>query len=189
MNFRLLLVLLAGLLALATKSPRHLKVYFAAQIFNALLVELAYGRVSGMTYTLFYMVGLGCIFAAIVEILLCSRVASWMMASALFMTVLTAGIAVWNTHRFNMGNCIVLSEGGMLTLAGFALGFKVMYLEHKLVHVTLVSLWLALALFDFAYATGAPHVYSLQFWLPATLIGSALLVIAYGMHKDAIEAT
>lgn len=188
MILRLLCVSLPSLAALIManlrNSPRHLKVYFVAQLVNAVIV-LGYGHVSDMGWRLLYMVGTACIFGAMAEILW----ESGLRSMTLFVTslVLTGAIVLMvavNMAAFTAGNDIVLGEGAILTFAAFALGFRSMHLEHKAIYVTLVILWMALAFFDFAYALNTPIADSLQYWLPAALIGAAMVVIGWRLGQE-----
>lgn len=188
MIFRLLCVGLPALAALIVAtvrhSPRHLKLYFAAQLVNV-LIGLGYGHVSSDGWRLLYFVGTVFIIAAMVQILIESGFDSLPLCLTSFLVAAVTTAIIWvNMTDFAAGHRIVLGEGATLTFAACALGFWSMRLGRKPVYVTLVILWLALAFFDFAYALDRPLTYSLQFWLPAALIGIAMIVIAACLGRE-----
>lgn len=171
-------------------SPRHLKVYFVAQLLN-LGIGIAYGRAEqlGLDWSLLYVIGTACILGAMAEILYDSglrRLSS--LIAPLILAGVTTDIIVAGMRSFTTGSYITLGEGAILTFAAFALAFRSMYLERKLVYVTLTILWLSLAFFDFAYSLNIPLTDSLQYWLPATLIGVSMLIIGWRLNDDRSEA-
>lgn len=131
------------------------------------------------------MLGTACILGAMAEILWESGLRSVsLFLGSLVLTLATVGMVAISMTNFTVVNRILLGEGALLTFAAFALAFRSMYLERKFVYVTLVILWLSLAFFDFAYVLGKPAAYSLQYWLPAALIGAAMVAIGFSLSQD-----
>lgn len=182
MIFRLLLQVPPLLWALSQRSSKALRIYFVAQLVNIALTEGAYGRVAGLTYALFYMIGLACIVGAICELLIVSRVTLWQLALSVIMAAPLWVLAAFMVH--GVGSYITMWEGIILTIAAFALGFRAMFSPNKIVSVSLSILWLALAFFDLIYTLGVPVTNSLQYWLPAALIGAAMIVIGFGLKAQ-----
>lgn len=167
----------AILAALTAKAPRPLKFYFGAQLFNTLLVELAYNHVSKETYAAIYAVGMVILVLAMVEIVWSSVKNWWIIAlSTSFSMLCCYGVYTVIGHM-SIGSWIVLIEGGALTACGTALALKTPFYKPWKVAATLVILWFILAMFDFGWVLNRLNEFW-NLWLPISALTIAMAYLA-----------
>lgn len=167
--------MLAILAALTAKAPKPLKFYLGAQLFNTLLVELAYNRVGKDTYALIYAAGMVIIILAMAEIVWANVRNWWIIGLSTFFSMLCCYGVYTAIEHMTIGSWVVLIEGGALTACGTALAFKTPFYKPWKVAASLVVLWFILAMFDFGWIL---HVLN-EFWNLWLPICALTVVMAY----------
>jgi hypothetical protein len=188
---RPIISIVAILWALLAKAPTPLKVYFAAQLINTVLLETAFGRVSSSMYEMLYSAGFALIFWAMGEL-----VWKTVRSKIVFVTsgIVTAGVlymASTGIHLWNEAVLIVMGEAALLAFSGVALAFSVPFMrpEGKRVYGSLVVLWFALAAFDFCFAARLPMTSFLNHWLPTWCLVGVMLYLGWMLRHGDVRST